>query len=58
MLQRLFEQKIRNIAALLEQVSVYEVERVEKIKSRIKDNLQKLADQDYDKNRFEQEMIY
>ena len=58
MLQRLFEQKIRNIAALLEQVAVYEVERVEKIKSRIKDNLQKLADQDYDKNRFEQEMIY
>ena len=58
MLQRLFEQKIRSIAALLEQVSVYEVERVEKIKSRIKDNLQKLADQDYDKNRFEQEMIY
>ena len=58
MLQRLFEQKIRNIAALLEHVSVYEVERVEKIKSRIKDNLQKLADQDYDKNRFEQEMIY
>ena len=58
MLQRLFEQKIRNIAALLEQVSVYQVERVEKIKSRIKDNLQKLADQDYDKNRFEQEMIY
>ncbi len=58
MLQRLFEQKIRNIAALLEQVSVYEVERVEKIKCRIKDNLQKLADQDYDKNRFEQEMIY
>ena len=58
MLQRLFEQKIRNIAALLEQVSVYEVERVEKIKSRIKDNLQKLAEQDYDKNRFEQEMIY
>ena len=58
MLQRLFEQKIRNIAALLEQVSVYEVERVEKIKSRIKENLQKLADQDYDKNRFEQEMIY
>ena len=58
MLRRLFEQKIRNIAALLEQVSVYEVERVEKIKSRIKDNLQKLADQDYDKNRFEQEMIY
>ena len=30
MLQRLFEQKIRNIAALLEQVSVYEVERVER----------------------------
>ncbi|MGM9759956.1 MAG: YicC/YloC family endoribonuclease [Parabacteroides sp.] len=58
MLQKLFEQKVSNIAALLEQVSVYESERVSRIKSRIIDNLSKLGDVDYDKNRLEQEMIY
>lgn len=58
MLQKLFEQKIANIADLLTQVEEYEGERIEKIKARITDNLQKVADKDYDKNRFEQEMIY
>ena len=58
MLQQLFEQKITNIARLLKEVAVYESERVAKIKARILDNLQKVAEQDYDKNRFEQEMIY
>ena len=58
MLQKLFEQKIANIARLLQEVEVYEPERVAKIKARILDNLQKVAEQDYDKNRFEQEMIY
>lgn len=58
MLQKLFEQKINNIATLLDQVTEYEGERLEKIKTRISDNLQKIADFDYDKNRFEQEMIY
>ena len=58
MLQKLFEQKITNIARLLKEVEVYEPERVAKIKARILDNLQKVAEQDYDKNRFEQEMIY
>lgn len=58
MLQKLFEQKIANIAALLGQISTYEGERLEKIKTRIMDNLAKIAGQDYDKNRFEQEMIY
>lgn len=58
MLQKMFKQKVANIAALLESVSVYEVERIEKIKARIMDNLQKVVEKDYDKNRFEQEMIY
>lgn len=58
MLQKLFEQKIANIARLLSDVSLYEKERLEKIKLRIMDNLEKIAGQDYDKNRFEQEMIY
>jgi len=55
MLQKLFEQ---NIATLLKEVEKYEGERIEKIKARIMDNLQKIAEKDYDKNRFEQEMIY
>ena len=55
MLQKLFEQKIANIAALLKEVEKYEGERIE---ARIMDNLQKIAEKDYDKNRFEQEMIY
>lgn len=58
MLQKLFEQKIANIAQLLTEVEKYEKERLEKIKLRIMDNLEKIAGQDYDKNRFEQEMIY
>lgn len=57
MLQKLFTQKVSNIAALLNDVESYEKERIEKIKGRILDNLEKLA-VDYDKNRFEQEMIY
>ncbi len=58
MLQCLFEQKVHNIAELLKQIEEYEGERIDKIKSRIMDNLEKIAGQDYDKNRFEQEMIY
>lgn len=58
MLQKLFAQKVENIAGLLNEVAPYEKERVEKIKARILDNLEKLLGQDYDKNRFEQEMIY
>ncbi|MCC8143853.1 MAG: DUF1732 domain-containing protein, partial [Tannerellaceae bacterium] len=36
----------------------YEGKRLEKIKKRIIEQLEKVAAQDYDKNRFEQEMIY
>ncbi len=58
MLTNLFKQKIARIADLLVQVESYESERIEKIKARIIDNLEKVAEKDYDKNRFEQEMIY
>ena len=58
MLQKLFEQKIANIKRILSEIEIYEKERIEKIKARITDNLEKIAGQDYDKNRFEQEMIY
>lgn len=58
MLQNLFIQKIGNISSLLAEIEKYEGERIEKIKARIMDNLEKVASTDYDKNRFEQEMIY
>ncbi|MDR0757066.1 MAG: YicC family protein [Tannerella sp.] len=58
MLQKLFEEKIASIAVLLAQIDVYEEERIEKIKIRIAESLNKFADMDYDRNRFEQELIY
>ena len=47
-----------NIARLLTSVDPYEKERVEKIKERITDALEKTISVDYDKNRLEQELIY
>lgn len=58
MLYKLFELKIGNLADLLSQIEKYEGERLEKVKTRIIENLQKVVEKDYDKNRFEQEMIY
>ncbi|MFV0536334.1 MAG: YicC/YloC family endoribonuclease [Dysgonomonas sp.] len=58
MLNKLFEEKIANISTLLSDIEPYEAERVEKVKGRITEALQKIEDFDYDKNRFEQEMIY
>lgn len=58
MLQRLFTQKIDNIAALLKEVKVYEQERIDKTKTRITESLEKLHGVEYDKNRLEQEIIY
>ena len=53
-----FEEKIAAIQALLDKVPKYEVPRTQKIKQRILDSLAKLKEVDYDKNRFEQELIY
>jgi uncharacterized protein (TIGR00255 family) len=58
MLDKLFEEKIANISTLLSDIEPHEAERVEKVKVRITEALQKIEDFDYDKNRFEQEMIY
>ena len=58
MLEKLFQEKVANISNLLAEVEPYEAERVEKVKARITEALQKIEDFDYDKNRFEQEMIY
>ena len=57
-LGKFFVEKIGCIQSLLNDVPQFENERVAKIKSRIQDALVKLCDTDYDKNRFEQEMIF
>lgn len=57
-LEKKFHEKISNIAKLLTSVDPYEKERVEKIKERITDALEKTISVDYDKNRLEQELIY
>lgn len=58
MLQDLFTEKIANIKQLLIDIVPHEEERVVKIKEKIVELLEKIDDFDYDKNRFEQEMIY
>ena len=57
-LEKKFREKISNSAKLLTSVDPYEKERVEKIKERITDALEKTISVDYDKNRLEQELIY
>ena len=57
-LQAMFQEKISNIATLMQQIDKYETQRVDKIKSRIIDNLQQLHEVEYDRNRLEQELIY
>ena len=58
MLYQFFNERIDQIESLLAQVEPYENERVEKIKQRLLDALEKLGPDNYDKNRFEQELIY
>ncbi|MBZ4657982.1 MAG: hypothetical protein PWR15_1330 [Bacteroidota bacterium] len=58
MLDRVLREKIRNIRNLLDAVDPFEAERVEKVKSRLIDSLTSLEGVEYDKNRFEQELIY
>lgn len=51
--------QIQSINALLEKVSSFESERISIVKTRIKKNLESLTDKEnYDNNRFEQELIY
>lgn len=57
-LHKLFEEKIANISDLLTKIEQYESERIEKVKIKILDSLQKLDIHNYDLNRFEQELIY
>ena len=57
-LEKKFNEKVDNIEALLHSIEPYEKERVEKIKDRIRESLEKNIGVDYDRNRFEQELIY
>lgn len=57
-LEKIFRKNLNNIQNMLNSVSVYEKERIERIKDRIKDSLTKFTDSNYDENRFEQELIY
>ena len=57
-LEKKFNEKIDNIARLLESIEPFEKERVAKIRDRITDALEKTISVDYDKNRLEQELIY
>lgn len=58
MLKNILSEKIENIRQLLIEIEPYESERLEKVKSKITEGLTNLENADYDKNRFEQEMIY
>jgi uncharacterized protein (TIGR00255 family) len=58
MLENVFIDRIDSIETLLVNIESYEPERVDKIKARIQENLEKIENFDYDKNRFEQEMIF
>jgi len=53
------EQRIRSIEQLKEHISTFENARIEKVKQRLKDNIKALLeDNEMDRNRFEQEVIY
>ena len=53
------EQRIKAIEKRKNEITPFELDRTEKIKSRLKEGLNKSFDEsEYDKNRFEQELIY
>ena len=60
-LQQMFTEKLNGILDLLSQVEPLEKERIEKIRTRLEENLRMLSEetrQNTDRNRLEQEMIY
>ncbi len=57
-LEKKFNEKLDNIRALMKEIEPYETERVNKIRERITESLEKYIGTDYDKNRLEQELIY
>ena len=57
-LYHFFTEKIAAIQQLLNDISQYETTRIEKIKTRLVEQLEQLGQVDYDKNRLEQELIF
>lgn len=58
-LKEVLKNNINTIHNLLQEVAPYETERVEKIRTKLEENLQSLSEKfDFDQNRLEQELIY
>lgn len=57
-LQKKFEEKLDNIARLMQAVEPYERHRTDKIRQRLEERLAELKGVDYDRGRLEQEMIF
>lgn len=57
-LEAFFRSKIDNIETLLKKVTPYEQSRVDRIRHRLEEELQKLSGIEYDKSRLEQELIF
>lgn len=58
MLEKVLTEKISNIRSLLKEIEPFEGERIERLKNRIYEGLNHLEGFEFDKNRFEQEIIY
>ena len=58
MLEKLFIQKIENIKNLSKEIEKYETERIEKVRTKMQEALEKIDSGSYDQNRFEQELIF
>ncbi len=58
-LEQIFDGNVSTILSLLEQAEAFEIERVASIRSRLRNQLMELVSpEEYDRNRFEQELIY
>jgi len=57
-LQKDIEQRINTIDQYKEEITPFELNRTEKIRTKLMESLSNLSDQEIDKNRFEQELIY
>mgnify|MGYP001099480595 CR=1 FL=1 len=57
-LEEFFASRISHITGLLAEVPKYEAERITRIRARIEDALSQIPQADYDRGRYEQEMIF
>ncbi len=57
-LDEFFRQRLSNISDLLAEVPRFETERITRIRARMEEALSNIPQVDYDRNRYEQEMIF